>query len=205
MSRLRSRAQPPRTGGRCHHENCSECSALQCAANCSSSDLRYSWRFGRWLEPLALNGRSGQYVHWASTGISRSHFVTRRVGFFIKRHRVIDRITDVLLSRLNAVTSDPASIRIRKLLPFFVKRIVRTLHYSGEWKKSQRVTTAAHLRSRHGRAWHRGEVQALPIAGTERGSGSGDLRGFSKYQSILVRQFSRSIPLMPDHRCDSTS
>jgi len=50
-----------------------------------------------------------------------------------------------------------------------------------------------------------GKAQALQIAGTERGSGSGDLRGFSKYQSILVRQFSRNIPLMPDHRCDSTS
>jgi hypothetical protein len=40
-----------------------------------------------------------------------------------------------------------------------------------------------------------GKAQALQIAGTERGSGSGDLRGFSIHSPILICQCSHNIPL----------
>jgi hypothetical protein len=71
---------------------------------------------------------------------------------------VIDRITDVLLSEIECSHVRSCTPSESENSFVFLKRIARTLHYSGEWKKSQRVTTAAHLRSRHGRAWHRGEL-----------------------------------------------
>jgi hypothetical protein len=68
----------------------------------------------------------------------------------------------------------------------FLKRKPRLLHYSNEWKKSPAWQLLLnHENPRHGRPLATGgKTWALQIAGTEWGSGSGDLRGFQTAKKL---------------------
>jgi hypothetical protein len=76
--------------------------------------------------------------------------------------------------------------KVRNFL-LFVKRKAPSLHYSNERKESRNSVTTVHsLDPDMEGLGIRGEAWALQIAGTGRGSGSGDLRVFIPAEYRLI-------------------
>ncbi len=123
----------------------------------------------------------------ASTGISLSHLVTRRFGCLV----IPFRPKQDNRKHLHRCRQE-LSTRCKKLFQF-LKRNACVSHYSVEWKKSQRVTTAAQSRSRLGRPWHRGESSGSSDRRNRTGKRLRRSSGFSiNPNQILLCQFCRT-------------
>ena len=92
-------------------------------------------------------------------------------------------------SKLRSVSKDPlpALNPPQKLRRFFLKRSTRFLHYLNEWKRPRHCDRISPQNPDLEGPWQPGgRLGYLQIAGTGRGTGSGDLRVFRNSNSLSL-------------------